>query len=83
MYNNVGIRTPRGSGTSGHVMSNRRCVLLCCRDVGAIVGVVCCGFVVVVLVLVSVFCRLIVDTVVVLCCDCMVMVPRDVVAILP
>ncbi|CAN0090857.1 unnamed protein product [Ectocarpus sp. 6 AP-2014] len=23
MYNNVGIRTPRGSGTSGHVMSNR------------------------------------------------------------
>lgn len=26
MYNNVGIRTPRGSGTSGHVMSNRRCV---------------------------------------------------------
>lgn len=24
MYNNVGIRTPRGSGTSGHVMSNRR-----------------------------------------------------------
>lgn len=31
MYNNIGIRTPRGSGTSGHVMSNRRCGLPCCR----------------------------------------------------